>query len=462
MKPAGAILSGILATLLLMPATPASEASRPNVLLIFTDDHGQWAVGSYGNEEVHTPNMDRLATEGMRFTRGFTKPVCSPSRAMLLTGLYSHRVGIPDFIPHGNPVVSGNGLPPGTPTIASILKKEGYDTALVGKWHLGYGGRYLPERFGFDVAEGFRYIAPGREIDSVGKIPFLVAGEEVERFRHDPNHTDVLADRAIEFLQADRRGRPFFLFLSIYLPHLPWDAVKEEDRAHYEGRELDVGDATGDPGKVRELRREYYANISCADRNIGRVLEAIDDLGLTDDTLVFFIGDNGFNVGQHGLLGKGNARDLENVERRPNMLDHSVLVPFLVRWPGVVEPGSVSDAIVATIDVLPTLSGIVGQPDAVRTDGRSLLPILRGETPADWRDAWLDNYDMRYLKPDHMRMIRTNHWKLVTHSTAGHELFDLKNDPEEMENLYSRPEVEKVQDELEARLERWIKEVGLE
>lgn len=452
----------LLVVLAPLSGARTADLPHPNVLVIFTDDHGQWAVGSYGNEDVHTPHMDRLAAEGMRFTRGFTKPVCSPSRAMLLTGLYSHRVGIPDFIPHGNPIVSGNGLPAGTPTAASVLKKAGYDTALVGKWHLGYGETYFPERFGFDVAEGYRYIAPGKEIDSVGKIPFLVNGDEVDRFRHDSNHTDVLADRAIEFLQRDRENRPFFLFLSIYLPHLPWGAVTDEDRAHYEGKVLDVSDVEGDPDRIRELRRDYYANITCADRNIGRVLDTIDDLGLNEDTLVFFIGDNGFNVGQHGLLGKGNARVLDTDGRHPNMFDHSVLVPFLVRWPGVVEAGSVSEAMVATIDVLPTLAEMTGQADAVRTDGRSLLPILRGAKPADWRDAWIDVYDMTYLKKDFMRMIRTDDWKLVTHSTSEHELFDLKSDPEELHNLYSRPDVEKVRRDLEARLEQWTKEVGLE
>ena len=179
----------IVFVFLFFAGTNFCQSSQPNILLIFTDDHGQWAVGSYGNGEVHTPNMDRLSAEGMRFTQGFTNPVCSPSRAMLLTGLYSHRVGIPDYIPHGNPIVSGNGLPPGTPTIASLLKEVGYETALIGKWHLGYGEKYYPKNFGFDVAEGFRHIAPGEQIDSVGKIPFWVDGESVARFRSDPNHT---------------------------------------------------------------------------------------------------------------------------------------------------------------------------------------------------------------------------------------------------------------------------------
>lgn len=440
----------------------AEDESRPNVLLIFTDDHGQWAVGAYGNEDVHTPNLDRLAAEGMRFTRGFTKPVCSPSRAMLLTGLYSHRVGIPDFIPHGNPVITGNGLPPGTPTAASVLKEAGYDTALIGKWHLGYGEKYYPQRFGFDVAEGFRYIAPGKECRSVGEIPFLVDGEAIDRFRLHPDHTDVLADRAIAFLERDRGDAPFFLFLSIYLPHLPWGAVTDADRAPYEGRDVDVAGTEGDPEEVRELRCDYYANISCADRNIGRVLDAIDGIGETENTLVFFIGDNGFNVGQHGLLGKGNARHLDGKDRHPNMFDHSVLVPFIARWPGVVEPGSVNDAMVATIDILPTLAEITGRGEGLEVDGRSLLPLLRSEPVPDWRDAWIDTYDMLYLEEDHMRMVRTDRWKLVTHSAAGPELFDLENDPGELRNLYSSESNAEVRAELEARLEKWKNEVGVE
>ena len=159
----------------------ASPGERSNVLLIYTDDHAQWAVGAYGNSEVHTPNIDRLAAEGMRFTQAFTKPVCSPSRAMLLTGRYSHRLGIPDYIPYGNPVRADNGLPPGTPTIASVLNSAGYGTGLIGKWHLGYGEKYYPQRFGFDTAEGYRYVAPGKRYDNPGRIPYLVGGNEQER-----------------------------------------------------------------------------------------------------------------------------------------------------------------------------------------------------------------------------------------------------------------------------------------
>jgi len=458
-------------------AQNAETSQRPNVLLIYTDDHAQWAVGAYGNEEVHTPNMDRLAADGMRFTQAFTKPVCSPSRAMLLAGQYSHRLGIPDYIPYGNPVHVDNGLPAGTTTIASLLKSVGYTTGLVGKWHLGYGEKYYPQRFGFDHAEGYRYVAPGKHYNNVGQIPFLLDGEEVERFRNDPRHTDVLADQAIRFIRMNRET-PFFLYLSIYLPHLPWQFVPDEDLAHYKDRPLKIPDiaqfanATLGAAELRELMRLYYANISCADRNLGRVLAALDELGLSEDTIVIFIGDNGFNVGHHGLLGKGNAQILGINQRRPNMFDHSVLVPFIVRWPGVVEPGTSSKALVSTIDVLPTLIDITGaeEREQLQLDGRSMLPLLQGQPGVKWRDAWFDTYDMIYLEQSPMRMIRTDHWKLILHLSADgrrvtngrrNELFNLENDPQELNNLYGSPSVAIVRQKLEDRLWAWMRTAGV-
>jgi uncharacterized sulfatase len=229
--------------------------------------------------------------------------------------------------------------------------------------------------------------------------------------------------------------------------------------------------------KLEELTRLYYANITCADRNLGRVMEALDELSLTENTLVIFIGDNGFMVGQHELLGKGNARRFQidekgRIERpstRPNLFDDSVLVPFIVRWPGVVRPGSTSGAPVSTIDILPTLAAAAGVESPRGIDGKSLLPLLREENGASWRDAWLDTYDMIYLGDDgekpHMRMIRTSDWKLILYfDEAGnplddgtrHELFDLKRDPRESENRYDDPAAEEIRRSLESRLRDWM------
>ena len=462
----------------------AADAPRPpNIIITNTDDQAQWAVGAYGNKEIHTPNMDRLAREGMRFTHAFSKPVCSPSRAMTLTGQYSHRLGIPDYIPYGNPVFADDGLPAGTPTIASVLKTAGYTSALIGKWHLGYGEKYYPERFGFDVAEGYHYIAPGKQYAGYGQLPVVIDGREVKGFNSDPRHTDILTDRAIHFIGANR-AKPFFLFFNTYVPHEPWNCAPEEDLAHYKGRTLTVPDLSRFPEakmtqeELQQTMRLFYGHVTCADRNLGRLLAALEEMGLAENTLLIFMSDNGMNLGQHGLRGKGNASILGVKQRktRSNMFDHSDIVPFIVRWPGVVKAGATSDALVSSIDILPTLMAATGAGagQALKLDGRSLLPLLKGEHGVTRRDFYCDTYDMIYLgdngeKP-HMRMIRTDGWKLVLHldpdghpldNGSRHELFDLKTDPEELTNLYGKPSAATIQQQLDTRLRAWMRETGV-
>jgi choline-sulfatase len=474
----------------LVGALAAFAAARPpNIIIVNTDDHAQWAVGAYGNREVHTPNIDRLAREGMKFNRAFTKPVCSPSRAMMLTGRYAHRLGIPDYIPYGDTRVSGpgfvdTGLRAGTPTIASLLKEIGYTNALIGKWHLGYGEKYYPERFGFDVAEGHPYLAPGKQYDPEHRqLPVLVDGKELKgSFVVEPRHTDVLTDRAIHFVRSQRE-KPFFLFYSIDVPHERTRFTSmEEDLAHYQGRTLTIPDlsrfpeVTMAPAELRRLLAIYYGHITCADRNLGRLLATVEELGLKQNTLVIFLGDNGFNFGHHGMRGKGNGWILDRQRRntRPNMFDTSIMIPFIVRWPGVIAPGQTSDAFVSTIDLLPTIIAAAGSRQESKVDGRSLLPLLRGERGVAWRDDYSDTYDMIYLgnngeKP-RLRMIRTDRWKLILYLDANyqpldngtrHELFDLQKDPEELNNLYGHADVLTIQQQLDTRLRAWMRETGV-
>lgn len=473
------VLAAILSALDVHAASVGDVAARnrrPNIIVFNTDDHPRWAVGAYGNKDVVTPNIDRLAREGMRFNLAFTKPVCSPSRAMTLTGQYSHRLGIPDYIPYGNPVYVDNGLPAGTHTIASVLKRIGYATGMVGKWHLGYGEKYYPKRFGFDVAEGYHHVAPGAKYNGTGAIPFMIEGKEVTGFRNQ-RQTDVLTDRAIHFITANL-GRPFFLFFNPYVPHQSsWGTAPDEDHAHYTDRAIGIPDITRfpevevGPSELRKLMATLYAHVTCADRNLGRLLAALDALKLSDHTLLIFMGDNGMNLGHHGLIGKGNATVLGSNPRRtrPNMFDHSIRVPFIVRWPGVVQAGSTSDVMISTIDILPTVIDIsrAAAGQNLQLDGRSFLPLLRGEKDVPWREAYCDTYDMTYLAEAPMRMIRTDRWKLVLHlgrnmreASDGrrHELFDLANDPEELENLYGRTAITGVQHDLEARLGEWMRE----
>ena len=289
---------------------------------------------------------------------------------------------------------------------------------------------------------------------------------------------------ASEDNKSNPETAPFFLYFALYRPHLPWNQVPEEDEALYKNKPITLPDFARYPDvkataeQVSELTRQYYANITCADRNIGRVLDTLDETGLSKNTIVIFIGDNGFMVGHSGLLGKGNARKLDIYEdgrilrnsTRANMFDDSVLVPFIIRWPGVVKPGSTSKALVSTMDILPTLGVIADVHPQSKTDGRSLLPILKSKTGSEWRDAYFDTYDMMYLgdkgeKP-HMRMVRTNDWKLVLYNDDSetplnggqrHELFDLIADPDEINNLYHSDQASSIQRDLEARLADWMR-----
>ena len=310
-------------------------------------------------------------------------------------------------------------------------------------------------------------------------MPSIVDGKEVFGFRNQ-QQTDILTDRAIHFVRRHRE-KPFFLFFNPFVTHQGyWSTVPDEDLARYRDKPLTVPDLSPFPEakmteeELRRLMRVYYGAITCADRNLGRLLAALDDLSLARNTMFIFMADNGMNLGQHGLIGKGNASVLGSKPPiyRPNMFDHSVLVPFIVRWPGVVKAGAASDAFVSTIDILPTLMAEAGAGAGQnpKLDGRSLLPLLKRERGVEWREAYSDTYDMIYLDESHMRMIRTDRWKLVLHFDADgrpqdggkhHELFDLQSDPEELVNLYGQPSVAEIQERLDEQLHVWMRGTGV-
>ena len=424
---------------------------RPNILFLLTDDQAQWAVGAYGNEDVYTPNMDRLAREGVLFTYAFTAPVCSPSRAMIMAGCHSHQVGIDDWIAPQE----REGLDPARTTLAEVLKQAGYTTGLIGKWHLGKEEEYHPLRRGFDYFMGF--LGGGNR----PKDPTLIINGEAKQVRGFL--TDVLTDDALKFLR-ENRDRPFALFLHTRAPHKPYLPVPEEDMVPYRGRKLQVPTVENFPEeRLQKEYRGYYASITGIDRNLGRLLAELEELGIADNTMVLLMGDNGYMIGQHGLETKGNAWVIGTRMRRPNMFDYSILVPLIIRWPGVVQPGTKCEAMVSSIDFFPTFLEILGQevPPGLELEGRSMLPLLRGER-VEWRDALFGLYDMHHGAQAHMRMIRTAQWKLVLHYEEGgeNELYDLKNDPGELQNLYGEESVREAQNQLAQRLAEWQRRVG--
>ncbi|MFH5802619.1 sulfatase [Alienimonas sp. DA493] len=460
----------ILTAVAFAAAGPPAAAERPNVLLIVTDDQAPWAVGhAVTNGQyrdvpaARTPHMDRLAREGAVFRNFFCKtPVCSPARASLMTWRYASEFGIHDFIPAPDHKLfdpdEEAALPPdASTTFAELFQAHGYRTALVGKWHLGdwtrpgKEGRH-PTRHGFDEFTG---LTGGGEspVD-----PRLEKDGQVRRF--EGLTADLLTDEAIDFLErASTKEAPFLLCLHTRAPHARWLPVAPEDWAPYADASIPLPQfADLDEAKMDRFLREYLASVSGVDRNLGRLLDALDELALSDDTVVISTSDHGYNMGHNGIWHKGNGLWATRTQPpgpthrgtrvisdkyRPNLYDLSLKVPAIVRWPGRVEPGTVIERTASGLDLFPTLLAIAGiePPADLPLRGRDLGPLLRGEAPEDWDDDFFGEYSMRHYAVATMRCYRTPRYKLIRdfHNAGRDEFYDLKRDPGETRNLIDSP-----------------------
>ena len=434
-----AVLFAVAASLA-SAATPA----RPNILFILTDDQGPWAFGPSGYRQVKTPNMDRIAREGAYFPNAFTPtPVCSPARAAIMTSRYGTELGIFDWI---NPAVDKSlGLDAKIPTWPRLLQQAGYATALFGKWHLGDLDDQHPTQRGYDTFVGFR--GGG----SPPKNPTLEKNGVAQK--REGFIVDLVADEAIAWLRQHDISKPFAVSLHFREPHAAYLPVRDEDWAKV--KDLDPIIPNPDyPGldieRVKKTTREYLASVTAVDRNLGNVLAALDELKLTENTLLIFTSDHGYNMGHHALQHKGNASWMLKKEfippatanidagRRPNMFDTSVHIPLAIRWPGVIRPGTVNPHTLSHLDWLPTLTAIAGAPVPAGTivRGRDLRPLLRGDAK-NWNDDFYAEYSMRHGARVHMRMYRTPEWKLIRdfNNEGRDELYHLAADPDETRNL---------------------------
>jgi len=429
----------------------APRRRRPNILLVHTDDQAQWAMGAYGNADIHTPNMDRVAKEGALFARAFVStPVCSPARATLMSGLDSIQHGVKDWIRPSERI----GLEPRFRTFPELLRAAGYATGYVGKWHLGQEPRFHPLRRGFEHFMGF--LGGGnRPRDPVLEL-------EGKTAKRQGWLVDLLTDAALAYIERSRSG-PFFCMVSYRNPHGPHRPIQPQDEAPYRGKKLKLFKGSeANPRRVENVLRQYYAACTAIDRNLGRLVAKLGQLGIAENTLVLFTGDNGYMIGQHGLISKGNAHRIGPPGGcRPNMFDPSVLVPLAIRWPAVVKPGTRIDQMVGQIDFFATLCDVVGvaREDRPPTESQSFLPLLEGRK-VPWREAFFGSYDQYQYKPRaNLRMIRTDDWKLVRNLASGgrDELYHLAKDPDELVNLAEAPEVRAVRDRLAERLHAWQK-----
>jgi arylsulfatase A-like enzyme len=483
--------------------------SHPNIILIMTDDHAKNAVSCYGSKINQTPNIDRLAHEGIRFDNSFvTNSICAPSRAVILTGKYSHINGLKDNRDRFN----GDQM-----TFPKLLQKAGYQTAMIGKWHL----KSPPQ--GFNTWK----ILPGQ--GDYYNPRFIENGDTV---RYEGYATNLITDFSIETLDDFDKGKPFCLLYFHKAPHRNWmpdtkhltlyddveiplpetffddystrsAAAREQDmeiinlftstdmKIHmpegakdYSGgsgadnfnapkwwarnynsmteEQRKAWDAAYEPKnkafaeanlsgkelaiwKYQRYIKDYLRCVTSVDENIGRLLDYLDKNGLTDNTIIIYTSDQGFYLGEHGWYDKRF------------MYEESLGMPLIVRYPKEIKPGSISDEIVMNLDFCPTFLDYAGIKIPEDVQGESLRPLLNGQTPDTWRDAMYYHYyeyphGWHFVKRHYG--IRTKTHKLIHfyHDIDAYELYDLKNDPNELNNIYGKSELINIQKELKNEL----------
>jgi choline-sulfatase len=429
------------------------DAGRPNVLFILSDDQGAWALHCAGNPEIRTPALDRLARAGIRFANFFcTSPVCSPARASLLTGDIPSRHGVHDWIRVGSVGDDRVDYLAGQTLVTDVAAGHGYRCGLVGKWHLGASDVPRPnfvKWFAHPSGMGPYYGAPMIDHDRACTV--------------DGYLSDALSDAARAFVRDEaKRVEPFWLSLCFTAPHYPWldSHPKAFTDLYADCAFASCPDEPPHPWftggraaieKGRRQRREslvgYFAAVSAMDAAIGRVLDELDEHGLTESTLVVFMSDNGMNLGHHGIWGKGNGT------RPQNMYDTSVKVPCIVSQPGRIPAGRISDALLSGYDFFPTIVDYLdlAHDTGRRKPGRSFRRVLEGQAAGD--EAPIVVYD----EYGPVRMVRTSDWKYVHRYPDGpHELFDLRADPGERSNLVDDPTTASMVGTLRARLEDWF------
>jgi arylsulfatase A-like enzyme len=463
---------------------PAGQ-TRPNIVFIFSDDHAWQTISAYGSKLIQTPNIDRLAKEGVRFDRCLVpNSICGPSRATVLTGKYNHING---FYNNTNCKFDGS-----QPTFPKMLQAAGYQTAMIGKWHL------VTDPTGFDYWEIF----PGQGI--YYNPPMIKNGEAV---KHHGYVTEITTDLALNWLKARDTNKPFLLMCQHKAPHRPWEPdtkhlkddgdrqypepetlfddysgrgkaeheqdmmiaktmnpndlkltprpamtpqQREEWDAYYQPRNATFKDANLQGKdlvrwKYQRYMHDYLGCIRSVDESVGKILDYLKETGLDQNTIVVYSSDQGFFMGEHGWFDKRW------------IFEESARTPLLIRWPGVTKPGTANKDLVSNLDFAETFLEATGSPIPADMQGRSLIPVLKGQTPADWRKSFYYHY---YEHPAEHNVARqygviTDRYKLVHFYEPEFnywEMFDLQKDPHEMKSVFGDAEYAATQKELEKEL----------
>jgi arylsulfatase A-like enzyme len=461
-------------------AARGAHRNRPNILYIMADDHASHAISAYGSRINRTPNLDRLASAGARLDNCFcTNSICTPSRAAILTGQYSHKNGV---------YTLADRLDPSRDNVAKRLQSAGYQTAMIGKWHLG------TDPSGFD----YWNILPGQ-----GAYYDPVFIDRGEKKKHTGYCTDLIGDFSLDWLKKRDAAKPFFLMCHHKAPHRNWEPAPKYARLfdgqtipepgnlldHYESRPASVAavkmrvgeDSTKTDLKVdtppglsgdalRKWAYQYYIKdylrcVQSVDDNVGRLLDYLDAEDLARDTVVIYTSDQGFFLGDHGWYDKRL------------MYEESLRMPFLIRYPGVIRPGTVNKNMVLNVDFAPLFLEYAQAAKPAEMQGRGFRANLEGHPPKDWRRSMYYRYWMHNDGSHHVPAsygVRTHRYKLIyvygkplgmrgaspPATEPAWELYDLVKDPREMRNLYHDRAQASVVKELKAELDRLQREVG--
>lgn len=400
------LLTTVLLVFIAIGPIVKAQDSRPNIIFILADDLGWGDLRAYGNtDDIKTPNLNRLAREGMRFTQFYVNaPLCSPSRVAFMTGRFPAELGI-----HSGEGMPNRPLDPNVPTVPDVLKRAGYVTAHFGKFHLtpsGCSGCPRPEEYGLDKYSG-----------ATKKDPYYWA-----------KSTEFIVDEVIPFIEANR-NKPFYINVWTYLPHSPLNPT-EEQLSQYKYLE------PSPKLPYKSARQIYYASVTAIDTAIGRLLKKLNEFGLENNTIVLFSSDNGppsilgeISAGHSGVGSTGPFRG-----EKSYLTEGGICTPFIVRWPGHVPAGRVDNtSVISAVDLLPTLAKIIGidslnDPDL---DGEDVSGIIFG-TPRIRIKPLL--WEKRYLQFSPNLVIRDGNWKFLINSNGSHELYDIPNDPSELQN----------------------------
>ena len=442
-SPAIAFVAAIVLTPAVLAPLKAQRtpARPPNVVLIITDDVGYGDIGSYGAPDLKTPNIDRIAREGVRLTDFYANgATCSPTRAGLITGRYQQRVGIEAPLGSAGKADAERGLLPTGASLPQLLKANGYATALVGKWHLGWQPQFSPEAHGFDYFFGFKsgYVDFYQHTTG-GNAPIVDdLFEHGKPTKVDGYLTDLITDRSVRFIETNART-PFFLDVSYNAAHWPYQPPGKPSTARDNGRHLSPFD------EETSTRADYVAMLEHADKGVGRILETLDRLGLRQNTLVIFTNDNG---------GEWLSRNAPLFHNKGTVWEGGIRVPTMVRWPARITAGRTSGQVGATMDLTATILAATGTavPVDARLDGVDLLPVLEGRAPEFERTLF-----WRVTAGRNQMAVRSGEWKLLF-DNGRPMLFDLKADIGERDNLVSRRA--DVAKRLWPLLEAWLTEVN--